>query len=306
MSESRNQDKARVFISCGQASGEEQTAARKIGEVLAGLGFDYYVAVQEASLVGLKENVFRQLEESEYILFVDFKRDQLANRDVFRGSLFSHQELAVAAYLGLDWLPFRQEGVERQGIMSFIQANAVTFSSADELPQLVRTHVERVGWNPAWKNALRIDGPSAPIDAKVMDLEYASGGSEPLNARFYHLEVMNRNPRKLALSCTAYVERVSGVARRPVELRWAGFDNPAATILPASSRPLDAGFVLHPQPAVFSFHSFSTSSQFTAPVRGPGEFEVEYVVVSDGFPPARATFTITLGMTLDDVKIERK
>ncbi len=56
---------ARVFVSCGQREGAEREAALKIGRVLEDLGFEYYIAVNEATLVGLKENIFRQLEEAE-------------------------------------------------------------------------------------------------------------------------------------------------------------------------------------------------------------------------------------------------
>ncbi len=57
--------RAKVFISCGQREGEERSTAIEIARVLEDLGFETYVAAAEASLIGLKENVYRQLEASE-------------------------------------------------------------------------------------------------------------------------------------------------------------------------------------------------------------------------------------------------
>jgi len=63
-----NAPRAKVFISCGQREGEERETAVRVGEVLTELGYEYYIAANEASLTGLKENVYRQLEDSEYIV----------------------------------------------------------------------------------------------------------------------------------------------------------------------------------------------------------------------------------------------
>src|SRR6266571_4187938 len=94
--------RARVFISCGQSKhSDEVETARKIARRLQELGFDPYIAVEEQTLRGLKENIFSQIENSEYFVFVDFKREQLVSNDppMHRGSLFSHQELALASFL---------------------------------------------------------------------------------------------------------------------------------------------------------------------------------------------------------------
>src|ERR1022692_4579924 len=113
---------------CGQSKGtnEEVTASAVAGR-LQKLGFDPWVAVREQTLRGLKENIFEQLAKSEYYIFVDFKREELANTappvcrgslfshqaldantapPVCRGSLFSHQELALASYLQIPVLAF--------------------------------------------------------------------------------------------------------------------------------------------------------------------------------------------------------
>ena len=81
-----NSVQAKVFVSCGQATDLERQAADAIAEQLRQLGFDPYVAVQERSLRGLKENIFARLADSEYFLFVDFRREQLQDTSARLGS----------------------------------------------------------------------------------------------------------------------------------------------------------------------------------------------------------------------------
>lgn len=101
---------ARVFISCGQNKDtNEVTIAVKIRSIIQSLGFDPFIAVDVQTLQGLKESIFTQIKNSEYFIFVDFRREKLAdNPPQHRGSLFSHQELAVASYLTLRCWHFKK------------------------------------------------------------------------------------------------------------------------------------------------------------------------------------------------------
>src|SRR5437773_503907 len=139
--------RARVFISCGQTkNSSELETAHKISERLEELGFEPYIAVEEQTLSGLRENIFRQLRIADYFVFVDFKRERLVPRGrtgrstglQHRGSLFSHQELALASYLDLPLLAFQEKGVkEDDGILRFLQANASPFKDRHLLPNVV-------------------------------------------------------------------------------------------------------------------------------------------------------------------------
>jgi len=150
--------RARIFISCGQSKeSDEPQVAREIAARLEKLGFDPYIAVAEQTLRGVKENIFEQLRKSEYFLFVDFKREFLVGTEpqVCRGSLFSHQELAIASFLDIDVLAFQETGVKRtDGLLQFLQANSVTFIDKHTLPNVVADYVQQRGWSPNWKNEL--------------------------------------------------------------------------------------------------------------------------------------------------------
>lgn len=151
-----------MFISCGQTkNSSEVDTAHAISDILQELGFDPYIAVDEQTLRGLKENIFSQLENSEYFVFVDFERERLISRGQrrwslhlqHRGSLFSHQELALAACFDLDVLPFQEEGVKPDdGIIGFLQTNPTTFRDRTQLPKLVeeeiRKRIQDGRWDP--------------------------------------------------------------------------------------------------------------------------------------------------------------
>ena len=87
----------------------------QIADRLELLGYVPYVAVTQQSLLAVRENVFPALRDTEYFLFLDFKREPLEGTvpGECRGSLFSHQELAIASYLEKDLIAFQEIGVRR-------------------------------------------------------------------------------------------------------------------------------------------------------------------------------------------------
>jgi len=293
--------RAKVFISCGQRGGPERETAEKIANVLRDKGFEPYVAIAEQTLKGLRENIFWNLETSEYFLFVDFRREQFANQLDSRGSLFSHQELALASYLDIDVIVFQQEGVRKEdGLMRFLQANALPFKEPGDLPALVAQRVDDAGWNPGWKNSLHLEMCDPPFtDAKAQDATFN---------RFFHLRVRNLHQRKTALNSCAFVESISrtgdAIPFRMVELRWAGSSEQFVLVPPGLPREVDLGFVPHSEPRLFAFNSFTTSTQYMAPLIGPGQFDLTYVVASTNFPLARFKARITVGSALDEAVVE--
>ena len=118
---------ARIFISCGQSKKpDEIEVAKAIADRLRGRGFDPYIAVQEQTFQGLKENIFARLRNSEYFVFVDFKREKPGRSQHCRGSLFSHQELAMASLFEIDVAAFQERGVKPlDGLIQLLQVNAV-------------------------------------------------------------------------------------------------------------------------------------------------------------------------------------
>lgn len=309
-----NDIKAKVFISCGQrkksdgAEFEEVKIAHEVASVLVSMGFDEpYIAVYDRSLRGLKEHIFSQLETSEYFLFIDLCREKLDDSDDRRGSLFCNQELAIASYLELEPIGFQQRGVkERDGILGFIPLIQPhhKFGDPKELPEMVRKEVKKAKWRPNWKNALRISRDRIYSNDTTLR---ASGEA----ARYFHVIVENLHKRKIALGCTAYIESIrdlqtqNQVPLETVELKWDGYTLPSASIMPQpnTGRGLDLFFVLHQRPNELRFSNFTDSTRFMQPVRGPGDFEITYAVISQNFPIARKSFTVHIENQLDRIII---
>ena len=156
---SPDQIRARVFVSCGQSQdNDEAQIARQIADRLRALGYDPYVAVTEQTLRGLKEHIFEQLRKSEYFVFVDFKRERLDDTEQRRGSLFAHQELAIASFLDIEVLALQENGVKRMdGLVQFLQTNAIAFTDRHTLPNVVADKIQERGWSPKWRNELVLE-----------------------------------------------------------------------------------------------------------------------------------------------------
>jgi hypothetical protein len=305
-----NELRARVFISCGQAKDtDEPTIADAIARKLTELGFDFYIAVQEQTLTGLRENIFRKLRDSEYFLFVDFKREQLETKGatVCRGSLFSHQELAIASYLEMEVLAFQESGVKPlDGVLGILQANAFPFNDRSKLTELVIGKVqERIksgAWEPQWKNVLTLERQSNQFsDAQRL----APGEPRSFPGRFFHIDVCNRHRSKLAVNCYAYLEKAMNLQTskelpfKTVEYKWAGYVLPNATILPKQERRLDAFWIDHRNPTKLWFNAYVDSTEYMLALEGEGKYELTYIVVAENFPIARRRFVLNLDKSLD-------
>ncbi len=300
--------KAKVFISCCQAHGsEEERIAKKIGYKLKELGYEYYIAIQEQTLDGIKENVFRQLETSEYYLFIDFRREELklnsSPKPVFRGSLFTHQELAIASYLEIPVLAFQEKGVKLDdGLLGFIQGNSFEFEERSTLPEMIVDKLKERRWRNNWKNALSFSS----VDPQYDDTPGIDGEMK----RFFHLGVKNKHMLKLALNCFVYLQRITdlksgdNIPVRWVELKWAGYTMPNAAIAPGTIREFDAGKVRHTAPGRWLFSAHTDSPRFWTTIDGPGLFEVVYVVHSDAFGTEKSAFRLTLSDRLEELRLE--
>jgi len=143
--------KAQIFLSCGQnPEWDESSFVQLIKEKIQGLGFDEpYIAVHIQSPRSIRENVFRQLQESDYFIWIDFRREKTVAKDgkeTSRGSLFTNQELALASFLEMDWILFQEVGIERDGMLSAIQGNATCFANRNDLPDLIAGEITRRRW----------------------------------------------------------------------------------------------------------------------------------------------------------------
>lgn len=314
--------RARVFISCGQKEGtEEVEIAHKIAEKLKdeniGFGFDTYIALEQQDLKDVRKNIFRSLSESEYLIFIDFKREGLykmkegcfEDTSEHRGSLFSHQELAIASFLeDIELLAYREKGVKKDdGILKFIQADLIEFTDRHLLPDVVAAKVRERGWDPDWRNELLLERD----DEDFQDVRYVGRKERP--ARYYHIKVKDLHRQKIARDCVAYLERIeelsTGEVKIPelVEFKWKGVTTPRITIPPKKFRYLDAFHIFYDSQNIVHLGINPFLVDFSGyyeiyTLQNPTDCQLTYVVFSENFPPARATFKLRIGKRLDDVE----
>ncbi len=300
--------KARVFISCGQSNQtDEVEIANQVAQLLESLGYDPYVAVSEQTLRGVKENIFARLSDSEYFLFIDFKREPLKS-GFHRGSLFSHQELSIAAYLDKPLIAFQEEGIQLEGVLAFVQGNCTKFSSRDKILSLIADKVSKT-WQPNWRNQITITRePNQFADARHVHQHFPQG--RPV--RYYHLEVKNDHHSKTAFNCSAYLEKTidlktgKAVDLNLVEFKWRGVIFPNVVIPYNSSRELDAFFVYHDAPSELHLGSL-TDSPAHRKLLGSGDYELTFVVHSQNFDVTSSTFKLHVGdASVNDIKFVLK
>lgn len=202
-------DKAKIFLSSGQKTDQELAAAKEVKAKLEkDLGFEVFRAAEVETHQELLEVIFPELRDSDYLVFLDFCREELrdgtseaSNCKVSRrGSLYCHQEFAIAGFLGLEYASFRQVGVEHpSGMSSTMMGNGKRFETLEELPQLVHDSIkEKLGdglWSTSTRNRLKLsltsqatrENPTICGQTRVWD--------------YYHAQVTNLHHRKRATNC---------------------------------------------------------------------------------------------------------
>jgi hypothetical protein len=309
---------AKIFLSCGQREGSpEIECAKKIKEELKAIGFEVFLAIEVQTAQALTDRIYQELESSDYFIFIDFKREAIKppsdndrpaceceqRKQQHRGSLFSHQELAIANFLKMEFLPFQERGLERSGILSVIMGNATIFDDRNELPQRVASEVRskldpaRPDWSLAAKNKLELH---IAEESNRPDRQPREGGKMH-DRTHYHIHVHNRHNRKLATNCCAYVEQliVNQQERdlKQAELKWEGVKLPAVCIRPDTKRGLDAFLVLgETAPFKLCIPSHTDAGgqiEWDFEQTENAEIEVTFVVCSEQFQDAKLKLKVS-------------
>lgn len=296
---------SRVFISCGQRP-EELKIVDQIRVMLRRKGFEPWEAARVHSGKALRENIFERLRDSEYFLMVDFRREAICSeppviageacpnsKPDHRGSLFTHQELAIASYLDLNILAFQEDGVRRlDGLLGHLQVNAIPFFDRADLLSIVERSIEEERWQNNWRNQLIL----ADVNDSGVRVPKRSGRM----AIYFHLQVTNRHERAAAQNCYAYLRSVSKavtneqVPFEPVELKWRGYTFPNVSIRPGACRVFDAIWFDPADPLRPLFSAHTDWMGCIPDLRGPGSWNLEYEVVSDNVPGAKGSFCLDI------------
>lgn len=299
----RSSNRAKLFLSCGQNPDyHERETAKAIAETLGvrGLGFEAFYAPDVQTTKSAVETIFRELRAADYYVFIDFKREKLTKPgktkpDGHRGSLFTHQEFAIACFLDLPMISFQEKGVEPlHGIVGAVLANSTPFGDREHLARLIRSTVSEKLESGEWclESGNQLKMSATPQD---QDLAHWPDGWEVLH---YHIRIANPHCTRPATSCFAYIQKISDKLTGrdlPIytcELKWEGTPLQGIRIGPGSMRGLDAFVVQAAPDRSLIFKPCTDAVNHIVQLKGPQRLEVTYVVTSNEFPDAASTFNI--------------
>ena len=277
---------ARVFISCGQRDKREINIGKAVWEYFKNRDFEAYFAERVHSPEGLTEHIFSNLKESEYFVFIDFKRERLSkSKCKHRGSLFVSQEIAIATFLKISGLGFCENGIKREGILNYQIMNAFPFAKDSEI--IAKLQEETKDWDKTSVNELNIIY-NAAHDSK----NYVITNRPGERGDWWHIEVNNRHKTKHAFSCLAYLSKVHNVDSGEqiyvpsIELLWSGLGVHSVNIWANDQRELDAFYVIHKDNKVcFTSRPVTTTNpRYNLPQLQNGRYKLEYSVISANFP----------------------
>ncbi len=293
---------ARVFVSCGQRSPREIAIGRAVYEYFRTRGFEAYFAERVHSPDALTTNIFKFLTQSEYFVFIDFKRDAIGHND-FRGSLFVNQELAISTFLGIEGIGFCERGTKREGILEYHIYNAFLFDDGTEIIGILDK--ETAIWDK--DSANEIDLTFDP-DSVSRNVTITNNPTRPMSD-WYHVSIMNRNKRKHAYNCMGYISRITTLSGKDeislpsCELIWSGLGDFSVNIVGGTSREIDAFHILHREDFIRFQHRplTTTNPKYQFPRLRKGDYMLEYTVLSENFANASKTFTLNFGGTYRDI-----
>ncbi len=292
--------KSKIFLSCGQR-GEEIKVAREIKKRLASRGFEVYIALDVQSISEINGGIIGELKNSDFYLFVNFRREQLEKnehgQEEFRGSLFSHQEFAIAYALGFDQkiLVVNQTHVKREGMLQHFGCNTKEFNSSKDCTTVVTQAVSRARWRPDYSRRLRAGKIRI---SKIIKYDSEDTGIA-LKGRMMCLKIHNGRSDIAALEATgrlvSYKPNGSTIAKRPKfrsALKATASTAYSHTIFPQSAEEFDLlciGYSLH-SPGEQQ-HVYLNSALDLVPTPhlkiSPGVSELTYEFYAINFPVLR-------------------
>lgn len=298
----------KVFISCGQRPPDETAIAHRIRDLLKDkFELESYLAFKVQSFDDVMQ-ITKELSVCDYYLFIDFRREKLGWKGKCRGSLFTHQELAIARHLGFsEIIALQQEGVLLEGFARYILSNLEYFKTDEDLFTKIERLVRERGWNKNYSRNLIIENVIKNQPIPYQDRKMSSPRIEII----WHGHVLNRRNDKAAadtLVILKHIEDASGriIAPDRTFLKWAFHDETySKTIFPGGDAYFDLLAIDIRNPLNVYLHSLLDSLIVTPTfvgrppiIAGPaGKYKLTYQVFAENFPILE--FYVVLNLTGD-------
>ena len=289
----------KVFISCGQGTTEEKDAANDVSSWLRSQGFYPYVAIEVQSILDINGGIIKELKSSDYYLFINFRREKIMGRDgeFFRGSVFTHQELAIAYALGFDKMIFiSQTGTKREGMFAYIGSNTPEFDSYDEVLSTVQSALQKAQWDPNYSRNLLVLNPhwSSP------NILYSDHTGQRLIKALY-IEIHNKRGDLGAVNTVIRLSHITDSHGQRIQspdrshLKCAGFaSHYSQTIWPKSQVSYDIlDLDMNNQSQVFLSSAMDVTPRQPI-ITKTGRYILEYELFSQGFPSSKFSLELNL------------
>lgn len=297
---------AKVFVSCGQKSTDEIRIANGIKKLLKDkFALESYLAFKIQSFDDVMQ-ITNELSACDYYLFIDFGRERLAWSRKRRGSLFTHQELAIARHLGFsEIIALQQEKVVLEGFARYILSNPERFRGEADLLAKIEWLVKERGWNKTYSRNLIVSG----LIKNPLTAYHDHSLVAPRNEIIWHCQILNRRNDKAAantLTILKEVEDETGRSWAPdtTFLKWAfQLNDYQKTIFPMGEGRFDLLAVDANNPSHVYLHSLLDTYTPTATgtlARQPiidrlGFYKLTYQIFAENFPLLE--FQIRLNLT---------
>lgn len=304
---------AKVFISCGQREGERQIAA-KIAEWLKEKeqGFVVYVAKERQTLQDVNNGIIGELATSDYYLMIDFQRELITGNELiadneYRGSLFTHQEMALAYYMGYNdhFIALRHEQVKLEGIAGFLLANAKTFRQNEDVFGLVKDEVKGRGWSHTFSRQLIVDAVSPGPKAPFRYLDHT--GDYFIKPWYGYIKNCRRREAAVNTIVRLHSMRVPGSDPKHPDsaiLKWAGQMGYECAIFPEDSKSFSLFHIDAKEPARVFLASAADSHPREPIINSAGIYILKYQVLATAFPLLEFSVKLTHTADIDTVQCE--
>ena len=291
----------KVFISCGQNNAEERSIAAELRQWFKERGFFPYVAIQAQSIQDINSAIISELKSSDYYIFIDFPRELFQDdpEGTHRGSLFTHQEMAIAYILGFERVLFlRHKDVRLEGLLKYTASNAIEFSASREVLEKVRESIEERGWMPSYTRHLLATNLTWSKDG----LGYRSHSTgEVFIGKFLYIDIENRRPDFAAFNTVARLGSIIDAKGNSIpvvdrsHLKVTGQPGYFQTIFPESHGAFDLLCVKSLERGVICLNSSLDLTPKPLIISEPGSYILQYEVLSELFPILK--FSIRLNVT---------
>jgi hypothetical protein len=310
-----------VFISCGQKTENEKRCRCALRDWFKNEGYRPFLAGEDPSLAEIDDVILKELEAADYFVFVDFPREEIEPGEC-PVSLFSHQELAVAHYLGFKEhvILLRHPNVRRQGFLKSIgdpvNMPAGCFEDPERLVQAVAGLVHK-NWTKGFSRHLVPDaGRIQPARVPYRDHRWDEW------CYTWQVTMKNCTLRQTADRVVARLIGVQSVGNgKQVDyrdwtwLKWAGMLECYETmIVPGEQMGFDAFAVPaeledgEPTSRLIGQVRLHSRADIVIPDildgRGPGEYWLTYRVESLNFPRCEVRVRLVLGGDVDTTSAE--